>query len=639
MSNTHREKEEITTELIRFILTRKTVHYQDIMEYTKKSRKTVAKYLDYIDDRIMGLSFDVNLIRKRNVGIYFKGNVNQLLAYYNVNLQIEPREKRQLKILEYLLNNNKPVITDDLADKFFVSKSTLERDLKELKRKYGLVISDNLGISINKTESKLRMLMSNLVQKNLRKEIKQDEQTDDYILDFNIPPELTGYIDRGTLSKTRDILREFNGAVNNYINEYEYTSLIIHIAIAIKRIRKGEYINDTNDMNETNILPATNVLVELIEKKFNCDIPISEQRYLNLHVIAIEGGAIDVERDPSVDKQLVSFLKANLNEYDDLLIKNLVLHLMSTIKRGEFKVKINNPYKKEIKSEFPKAVDLAAYLIKNLNKCYPVLINEDEICYIALHFESYIERKKNNGMKKVTVVIVCSTGYGTAAFLKQRLKIELGFDIAIIKSISVDELMKNGVEADLIISTIPIKSSRNNVVQVSPLINDSEIELLEKVVRRIKEKKRKYVPVNNFFIKLIKKNCIISNSGASTPNDAIKEIVMRLEKNGYVTDKMYNAALSRENLSSTDLGNVAIPHGNISQVKKSVIGVLTCKNAIDWGEGKVRCVFFMALNKDVSNEIDDIYSHFYNLIKDSKKLDNLNQYKEINDIYNYLKEV
>ena len=42
-------KQKTLIDIIKYILAKELVHYSDIIEYTQKSRKTVARYLDEID--------------------------------------------------------------------------------------------------------------------------------------------------------------------------------------------------------------------------------------------------------------------------------------------------------------------------------------------------------------------------------------------------------------------------------------------------------------------------------------------------------------------------------------------------------------------------------------------------------------
>ncbi|WP_050611785.1 hypothetical protein [Ligilactobacillus agilis] len=63
-------RQAVLTDIIKFILAKGLVHYNEIEDYVHKSRKTVAKYLDEIEEEIAKSNINVKLIRRRNHGIY-----------------------------------------------------------------------------------------------------------------------------------------------------------------------------------------------------------------------------------------------------------------------------------------------------------------------------------------------------------------------------------------------------------------------------------------------------------------------------------------------------------------------------------------------------------------------------------------
>ncbi|MCG0715175.1 transcription regulator, mannitol operon [Lactiplantibacillus plantarum] len=48
--------------------------------------------------------------------------------------------------------------------------------------------------------------------------------------------------------------------------------------------------------------------------------------------------------------------------------------------------------------------------------------------------------------------------------------------------------------------------------------------------------------------------------------------------------------------------------------------IMTSKKGIKWDHENVHIVFFVALNRTVETQMDDIYSYFYNLIQDGQRM-------------------
>lgn len=620
--------DEMMFKMIRFILANSIVHYNDLIEFTGLSRKTIAKYLD--DIQIKCRDFDVNLVRKRNVGIYFEGDTNKIAAEFKISLNKVSSQSREMQILEFLRKLNRPILLDDLADEFFISRNTLVRDLKKLKNKFDIEISSSTqGIYLDQSQNK------NLTAKVIKNfgitTVKQQSHNAEFVRNFNIPPTLTAYIDSKSLEIIQKVLTDFVIMTHLDINEYEYESLLIHSTLAIQRIEKGEEIaNDKLVNQKTKIMPDTLSLVRLLEQNFNCVIPTSEIEYLNLHIIAIKSQEVAIEKKSAFSNNLTAFLKEIIDDFDDLLIKNLIIHLIPAIKRCRLRIYIKNPYAEQIKVKFPIAVDQATKLVATLQKKYQVTFNEDEICYLALHFESFIERKAKSN-EKIRIAVVCSTGYGTAVLLKQQLK-EHFPQIQSPRLLSVQDLIEKGVQADIILSTIPVVTQNIPVIQVPPFLNKKDLQKLSNLIEELDKKKY----VDNFFERLIHISCISIVKNKITRWGAIQKLTENLAEYDFVTEKMKSVALAREELSSTSLGIIAIPHGNIQEVKKPAIGILLAKQGISWGNDQVKLCFFVALDKSVANKLDDIYSYFYDLIKSKECVKQLINSETVEELYNHI---
>lgn len=602
--------DEMMLKMVRFILANSVVHYCDLAEFTGLSRKTIAKYLDNI--QLKCSEFDVNLVRKRNVGIYFEGDTDKVAAEFKISLNNMGSQTREMQILDFLLKLDQPILLDDLAEKFFISRNTLVRDLKKLRNKFQIKISSNVrGIYLDRNQNK------NLTAKVIKNfgvtTVKQTSNNAEFVRNFNIPIALTKYIDQKNLEIMQKVLANFVVITHLDINEYEYESLLIHSILAIQRIQKEtEILNDKLVDQKTKIVAETLSLVKLLEQNFQCAIPTNEIEYLNLHIIAIKSQEVAIEKKSAFSNNLTLFLKEIIDDFDEVLIKNLIIHLIPAIKRCRLKIYIKNPYVEQIKIKFPLAVDQATKLAATLQEKYQVVFNEDEICYLALHFESFIERKANHH-EEIRIAIVCSTGYGTAVLLKQQLK-EHFPKIQSPRLLSVQELIEKGVQSDIILSTIPVVAKNITVMQVSPFLNKKDLQKLGNLIENLEQAKY----VDNFFERLIHVNCISIVENKITRSDAISILTENLAEHDFVTKQMAKVALEREKLSSTSLGVIAIPHGNIQEVKKPAIGILLAKQGIPWGDDHVKLCFFVALNKSVANKLDDIYSYFYDLIKNKE---------------------
>ncbi|WP_167815086.1 BglG family transcription antiterminator [Sporolactobacillus shoreae] len=613
-------------QIIKFILAQKKTRYADISNYMKLSKRTVAKYLDAIDDIIK--PFDLKLVRKQNNGIYFEGDVRPLFQPLVTSGNGIPgtKDERVLYIFSQLLMNFDFVTIQQLAENMFVSRSTVEGDLKEVKafleKSHVSLSYGQKGIRIETTERLRRDLVSKLIRMYWGRGSYAKKENGKLTRDIKLPSDLEHLFDSDTLNKVLSSLDEFFYRSRLDFTDYEFQSLAIHLIIAVERIKKNKFLatNNTKFELEQNTL----MLIEILQEKFQIKIPEEEKNYINIHIIAVQRKAMKQDdliwEDDLIRKNSVAkFLKSNLNltSYDDELIKGLTLHLLSALKRLHLGLTIFNPYTSQAKRFFPEAYEYALDLKCRILQKYGVDLNEDETAFIALHIESYLERNKAN--PELKIVVVCSSGIGTSRLLEQRIHKYFQNDINITRVLSLQELNETEITEDIIISTINIDAVSVPVVVVSPFLNNQDIEQ----IRRIKNSLTGSMINSSHFVTLLDPRLIFINPDLKYRDEVIQFISAKLVSFKLAKPEIFQSALEREKLSSTAFNNISIPHAQIDYVLDPRIVVLISKKGIVWGEETVNIVFFIALNKKVHKEIESIYQYFNEILEDSSKLNKI----------------
>gem|GEM_PF-4533709 len=185
--NTDNSSTNLTIKITKYLLSKSVVHYVDLMEYTNLSRKTISKYLDRVEKMIA--EYDVTLVRKRGAGIYLTGSLDRLRSSLPGCAAAEQSDdSRRVDLLSFLLELKQPSLLDDLAQHFFVSRSTLERDLNYLKEHFGVQLKKTQqGISLNNDELEVRQILSKLTQENWNQSLTENKKTGHLVQDFQIP--------------------------------------------------------------------------------------------------------------------------------------------------------------------------------------------------------------------------------------------------------------------------------------------------------------------------------------------------------------------------------------------------------------------------------------------------------------------
>ncbi len=138
----------------------------------------------------------------------------------------------------------------------------------------------------------------------------------------------------------------------------------------------------------------------------------------------------------------------------------------------------------DIKIKYPFAFELANIAKKTIEKDLKIEINEDEVANIALHIGGAVERASYNNKDKVfKTIIVCTSGIGTSMLIKAKLENIFKEKLEILKIIPsyLVEYIKV-IDVDFVISTVPIEVGDVPVINISPILSEKEIKLIEKYI-------------------------------------------------------------------------------------------------------------------------------------------------------------
>lgn len=623
--------------ILNLLIQSEIIHYSDIANLTGKSRSTVAKYLNDISNYVA--KFDVRLIRKRNVGIYLEGDLSKLSRKNHFKDKNEPEnsDQRSLNLLTDLLTADSPVKVQTLAEKNFLSRSSIDNDIKNVKLLISgydaKIITTSTGIQLKASEREKRKIMSQLIdlywgaESSIPYQVVSEEDTK------KLSPKTSDFFSQETLIKTIKAVELFKKKTALKLSDYEFQSLVIHIAIATERIKNDQVLKSAE-----RFLPLeenTKVLTEIIEKEFEIKLPDDEKQYLNIHILAAENLLDSINKNSSIkgleNSEISNFLMNNLNHFDSILISNLTVHLIPALKRLSLGLTIRNPYTSEIKRYFSYSYNGAVTLGTKIKSEYGVSLNDDELAYIALHIEAFNERNHNS----VTAALVCSTGLGTARLLEQRIKRQFPDQIKITRVVSLQEIQDSHITEDLVISTINVKlPDAKHVIIVSPFLNENGIQKINSQIDQLLSTNTNA----DAFMSLISRNLIFISNKNQTRDAVINYIAERLQKEGYAEAGIGEAAIKREKLASTAIHVVSTPHAPVKYVKRPAIAIYIDNKGILWQGKNIKVVFFLALNQEVKGNIEKIYEYFDDILENKHLINQIATSNSVEEVIELLKE-
>ena len=499
-------------------------------------------------------------------------------------------QERIVYIINSLIKSDTSVNTYDLCDEMYVSYSTIKNDLQAVKsrlRKYDLQLNNNHdNLTVSGLEKNKRRLLSSILY---------DESNVNFVnLETiqNIFPEIE-------IELIKDSLLEIFDRFHYFVNDYSLINLVLHITIAIDRIRNRnvntEDIHDMPPISSHEYELARNI-ARKIEEDFQIEYNQAEVYELALLLIsratAIDYQSITVSNlgdfiTPeclALVKELISdvnsFYYIDLTEPEFLI--RFALHIRNLLQRSKNNYFSRNPLTEEIKTSCPLIYDVSVCLSSIIKERTGISINDDEIAYIAFHLGSTLEAQKNLS-EKVTAALYCPSYYDTNVKLTDTINRHFSSELLITNIFTEERELEKAGKSDLVLSTVPLNSViQLPLLQISPFFTEKDVQSLRRQLTEIKTNKRRkqfreyleYLIVPEFFER---------RDDLTDYDQVVRHMVGKMVSMGYVDEDFEQDIRAREQLSATAFQDFAIPHAMKMRAHKTGINVLISDTPVRWG--------------------------------------------------------
>ncbi len=427
----------------------------EISKLLDVSNKTVRNDLDRIEEFLLPYS-NIKIEKKPGVGTWLYADecsrqfIKELVIKDCDYIEPWSSKERQFYIIQRLLRAPESITMQMLADELYVTRATIYRDLEDVEKwldQYELKLNrkQKCGIEILGTESNWRKAAAEILvalkkDEGIKKVINNQQKNYDNgvksCMDYNNVKQLIPDID---FQKIGEIIGQAEEKMGYLFSDEAFTCLLIHIAISMERLKHKKDIE--MDKKQLEVIKGKKEyeiaewIAGKIEEEFRIAIPEAEVGYISLHILGakiqentylvddITNDLLD-DMDLSIVKLaneiillIGNILSVDFTEDERLLI-GLVLHLRPTINRLKYGLRIRNPLLTEIKEKYPSIFGASWAASVLFEKHFGLRVTEEEIGYIAIHIGAALERQS----RKARVVVVCSSGIGTAQLIATRLK-------------------------------------------------------------------------------------------------------------------------------------------------------------------------------------------------------------------------
>ncbi|WP_332634660.1 BglG family transcription antiterminator [Halalkalibacter flavus] len=551
----------------------------------------------------------------------FRMMLQEIFRHDELGLGFSPNspDDRVRFLLKKLLLSDEFIKLDDLADELFISKSTLQNDLQEVKKnfkKYDITIEirPNYGFRIKGDERKLRFCMS------------------EYLLNRNEVDIIDGAISilpEAEMQSIKSIIIDFVHEFNLEISDISINNLIVHIAIACRRIRNGNHVSiypgELKEIVHEREYNIAREIVKQVEKSLNVKFPEAEIAYIAIHLLGTKMVTAtkmgESQFKALIDNEIYHLTKKIIDAVEEKLklgIKNdkelqvsLCIHLKPAINRLRYGMNLRNPMLNEIKSYYPVSFQAGVIAGLVLKEELDIDINENEIGYIALHLGAAVERTKMNDRPR-RCIIVCASGAGSARLLNYKLQSRFGSKLEILGTTEYYRLSQMSLHSlDFIISTIPISKKLSvPVIEVNTILGGKDIEKIESIFSTADKDTFEYT----------REELVFLQKKFKTKEEVIHFLGENLQQLGLVDKSFTNSVLEREAVSPTCFGNlVAIPHPIVPQTESTFWAICTLEQPIMWNDKPVQFVCLLNVEKNSSKDLQKMYNILVSIV-DSKDL-------------------
>lgn len=503
-----------------------------IQKLVMVSNRTVRYDLDNIDNFLTANGMQ-KLERKPRVGVSFIGShedrrrLKEILeGAEKYDFVFSPDERIVIIILSFI-DAEDYIKTEELSEKLGVSQSTINNDLKEVRKtlkEYGLkiVFRQRYGLKLVGEERHIRKLMVDLWTEYVYdySDVKSKSHEHGKRNSLGIRKFMDNLLDDIDIPFIENMVNIMEKKVGVDYSDVAYANIVAHICVSLMRIIKGRYIDlELEDKNivYTREYAVVRDLVEIVEGYYNIKIKEDEVIYITACLL---GGNLSSSYENSkgqwihiqlLVKEVIELVNSKIISdigQDWKLYNGLLEHIKPMISRLKYGIKLENPILKSIKEDYKELFQIVKESVYPIEDFIGKEINDDEIGYLTIHFGAAIERERFSGITLPRVVIVCNTGIGTSELLS--VQIQSMFEVSIVAVVSKRKLEEilDSEEIDVIISTLPIENVKGiKVIYVNPILSEDNIKELNSIFLKSRGKR---IEIDGL-ISVIERSCTIND--------------------------------------------------------------------------------------------------------------------------------
>ena len=264
------------------------------------------------------------------------------------------------------LNNNMVLIKEQGVEKILLAKGI------GFNKKFGDILEDNLEVD------KVFSIEDKKNQENLK--------------------EVYNRVDGEFVAICEEALAEISEELGEELNETIHIGLIDHLAIAMKRLKNKEQINNPFIVEIETLYSVefemAKKIVNKLQDKYEIDFPEGEIGFITLHIHSARNGKMlsNSIKYSYLSNKIIIYIEEKYNSKIDkrsLDYARFLSHVRFTIERVLTDTVLKNDLTEIIKKSYPISYEIAEGASKIIEETLDKKVCDDEVAYIAIHVERF----------------------------------------------------------------------------------------------------------------------------------------------------------------------------------------------------------------------------------------------------------
>lgn len=531
---------------------------------------------------------------------------------------IQTREDRIKYLIVNLVYSSDWVDLRELEDGMFVSRTTLENDLKDIRnlisenQPYLPLLRNGNFILLEDNEIKKRNILIRVYSENW------DYNSQDGILfDEEI-------VNQELLNQIRHTLKRVLKECEMELDDFGMIYLILAFAISYSRIVEGHELQSFQSRYQDPVmLQAAQKMWDGLQHLWKITVSQTEYQWIaetleKLTILSFRSSTEEVGK--KIEPQCVELVTSLMNEIrkdynfdfseDETFFQRMLLHIQA-IRNGMISSQTQNQYIiEEMRLQYPCMGDIAHAICTRLQDfCGRKMGDEEEDYLLPLLTSARNGLLQKKSEQKIRAAVVSHLNAGLTDFFLDQLRVKYGSRMEFIGPFPIYDRSKiDETRPSFVITTVKMDIFRKfdiPVITVSPLLDEDSQNKIEQCRRNI-ESGYLYpslpLPQKDYF----RKELLIHIERKVSVKEAVNILEENLRSNLYLDeeiqidwDKCYCCALKNGVLFLYAIGNEA---------QKTVLSVADCKHMLVWKQARnIRKIVMMILNSNEKNYIGSFY--------------------------------